>query len=70
MEKDNSLIKSIEEVFRSSWDMPALTDWGKDMTYSYGDVATRVCYIHFLLEIYIQIYYSMNINYLHYLLLQ
>lgn len=51
MEKDNSLIKSIEEVFRSSWDMPALTDWGSNVTYTYGDVATRVCYIHFLLEV-------------------
>ena len=51
MEKDNSLIKSIEDVFRSSWDMPALTDWGSNVTYSYGDVATRVCYIHFLLEV-------------------
>ena len=51
MEKDNSLIKSIEDVFRSSWDMPALTDWGGNVTYTYGDVATRVCYIHFLLEV-------------------
>ena len=51
MEKDNSLIKSIEDVFRSGWDMPALTDWGNDVTYSYGDVATRVCYIHCMFEV-------------------
>jgi len=51
VEKDNSLIKSIEDVFRSGWDMPALTDWGNDVTYSYGDVATRVCYIHCMFEV-------------------
>ncbi len=51
MKKDNSLIKSIEDVFRSGWDMPALTDWGNDVTYSYGDVATRVCYIHCMFEV-------------------
>ena len=51
MGKDNSLIKDIEEVFRSSWDMAALTNWGSNVTYTYGDVATRVCYIHILLEV-------------------
>jgi long-chain acyl-CoA synthetase len=51
VEKDNSLIKSIEDVFRSGWDMPALTDLGSDVTYSYGDVATRVCYIHCMFEV-------------------
>ena len=51
MEKDNSLIKSIEDVFRSGWDMPALTDCGSNVTYTYGDVATRVCYIHCMFEV-------------------
>ena len=51
MEKDKSLIKSIEDVFRSSWNQPALTDWGSDVTYTYGNVATRVCYIHSLFEV-------------------
>ena len=51
MEKDHSLIKSIEDVFRSGWDMPALTDCGSNVTYTYGDVATRVCYIHCMFEV-------------------
>lgn len=51
MEKDHSLIKSIEDVFRSGWDMPALTDCGSNVTYSYSDVATRVCYIHCMFEV-------------------
>ena len=50
MEKDQSLIKNIEEVFRSSWDLPALTDWGSNITYTYGDIAIRICYIHSLFE--------------------
>ena len=31
--------------------MPALTDCGSNVTYTYGDVATRVCYIHSLFEV-------------------
>lgn len=51
MENSRSLIKSIENVFRKSWDLPALTDWGSNVTYTYGDVATRICYIHSLFEV-------------------
>ena len=51
MENNRSLIKSIENVFRKSWDLPALTDWGSNVTYTYGDVATRICYIHSLFEV-------------------
>ena len=51
MESNRSLIKSIENVFRKSWDLPALTDWGSNVTYTYGDIATRICYIHSLFEV-------------------
>ena len=51
MECDRSLIKDIEHVFRNSWELPALTDWGSNVTYTYGNVATRVCYIHSLFEV-------------------
>lgn len=51
MESNRSLIKSIENVFCKSWDLPALTDWGSNVTYTYGDVATRICYIHSLFEV-------------------
>ena len=50
MEKNQSLIKNIEDVFRSSWELPALTDWGSNITYTYGDIAIRICYIHSLFE--------------------
>lgn len=45
-----SIIKQIENVFRERWDDDALTDWGSDVTYKYGDVATRICYMHLLFE--------------------
>ena len=51
MGDDKSLIKSIENVFRKSWELPALTDWGSSITYTYGDVATRVCFIHSLFDV-------------------
>lgn len=45
-----SIVKKLETVFRESWDMPALTDLGSGITYKYGDVATRIRYIHALFE--------------------
>ena len=50
MINEKSLIKRIERVFREAWDQPALTNYGSDTTYSYGDVATRVAYLHMLFQ--------------------
>ncbi len=50
MINEKSLIKRIERVFREAWDQPALTNYGSDTTYSYGDVATRVAYLHLLFQ--------------------
>lgn len=44
----DSLIKRIERSFCDGWDMPAFTDYGTDLTYTYGDVATSVAYLHML----------------------
>lgn len=51
MGDNKNLIKSIETVFRKSWELPALTDWDSNITYTYGDVATRVCFIHSLFDV-------------------
>lgn len=48
--QEKSLIKRIEEVFHISWDKPALTNVGSDFTYTYGDVAERVAYMHVLFK--------------------
>lgn len=46
----DSLIKSLEKVFRTAWGNPAITEWGSDMIYKYGDIAKRIVYIHLLFE--------------------
>ncbi len=46
----DSLIRSLENVFRTAWDNPAITEWGSDVTYKYGDIAKRIVYIHLLFE--------------------
>lgn len=45
-----SLIKTLEKRFKESWDEPALTDYGSDLTIRYGDVAKRISYLHLLFE--------------------
>ena len=47
---NQSIIKQLEYVFKRSWHAPALTDYESDQTYTYGDVATRIRYIHCLFE--------------------
>lgn len=46
----DSLIKIIENSFRESWDRPAFTDYGSNLTYKYSDVAIRISFIHSLFE--------------------
>ena len=45
-----SIIKQIESVLREQWDREALTDWGSEVSFTYGSVATRICYMHLLFE--------------------
>ena len=39
MIKEN-FIKIYEESFKENWALPALTDYGKSKTFTFGDVAT------------------------------
>jgi len=48
--KSKSIVKQLETVLREQWDRDALTDSGQDVTYKYGDVAIRICYLHMLFE--------------------
>ena len=45
-----NLIKQFEFVFKQSWDKPAFTDYESGLTYTYGEVATKIRYIHFLFD--------------------
>ena len=41
MIKEN-FIKIYEESFKENWALPALTDYGKGKTFTFGDVATEI----------------------------
>ena len=47
MIKEN-FIKIYEESFKENWALPALTDYGKGKTFTFGDVATEIACIHLL----------------------
>lgn len=47
MIKEN-FIKIYEESFKENWALPALTDYGKSKTFTFGDVATEIVRIHLL----------------------
>lgn len=47
MIKEN-FIKIYEESFKANWALPALTDYGRDRSFSFGDVATEIARIHLL----------------------
>ena len=49
MIKEN-FIKIYEESFKENWALPALTDYGKSKTFTFGDVATEIARIHLLLH--------------------
>ncbi len=45
MIKEN-FIKIYEESFKENWALPALTDYGKSKTFTFGDVATEIARSH------------------------
>ena len=47
MIKEN-FIKIYEESFKENWALPALTDYGKSKTFTFGGVATEIARIHLL----------------------
>ena len=47
MIKEN-FIKIYEESFKENWALPALTDYGKGKTFTFGDVAAEIARIHLL----------------------
>lgn len=49
MIKEN-FIKIYEESFKENWELPALTDYGKGITFTYGDIAREIARIHLLFE--------------------
>ena len=49
MIKEN-FIKIYEENFKENWALPALTDYSKENTFTFGDVADRIARLHIIFE--------------------
>lgn len=49
MIKEN-FIKIYEESFKENWSLPALTDYGKHNSFTFGEMATKIARIHFLFQ--------------------
>lgn len=49
MIKDN-FIKLYENSFRENWDLPCYTDYGSEITFTYGDVAEQIARLHLLFQ--------------------
>lgn len=49
MIKEN-FIKIYEKSFQDNWDLPALTDYSKDNTYTYGNIALEIAKVHLLFK--------------------
>lgn len=47
---EQNFIKIYEDNFKKNWDLPALTDYGQDTTYTYGGLAREIARLHLLFE--------------------
>lgn len=47
---DQNFIQLYENSFKNNWDLPALTDFKEDRTYSYGELAREVARLHVLFQ--------------------
>lgn len=45
---DRNLIKLYEQCFRENWDLRALSDYGEDETFTYGEMAFEITRLHYL----------------------
>lgn len=50
MMKIQNFIKIYERSFIENWDLPALSEYGKNNTITYGEFATSIAQIHMLFE--------------------
>jgi len=47
---ETNLIKMYAESFRENWELSALTDYGADNTFTFGDVARQIARFHILFD--------------------
>ena len=46
--EEYNLVKLFERSFRENWDLPAVTDYGSNVTLTYGQLATNIAKLHIL----------------------
>ena len=49
-EEKYNFVKYYERSFVQNWDLPAVTDWGTDKTWTYGQLATSIAHLHLMFE--------------------
>lgn len=49
-EEQYNFVKYFERSFRDNWDMPAVTDYGTDLTLTYGQLAINIEKLHILFK--------------------
>ena len=49
-EEKYNFIKYYERSFRNNWALEAVTDYGTNVTLTYGDLATKIAKLHILFE--------------------
>ena len=54
-ETDTSLLELVERTVRRNWDYPAYTDYGTNISYTFGDVARKIASLH-------QLYHDLGIK--------
>ena len=45
-----NFIKIYEQSFKENWDLPALTDYGKNVSFTFGELANEIARIHLLFD--------------------
>ena len=45
-----NLVKIYERSFREHWDLPAVSDWGTNKSWTYGELATVIAHLHVMFE--------------------
>jgi len=46
LQEHTSILKIFESTIKQNWERPAFTDFGTDLTFTYGDVASEIARLH------------------------
>ena len=49
-DESHNLVQIFERSFQANWERVALTDWGTNVNWTYGDLAQTICFLHLMFE--------------------